>query len=97
MIKIRGDWYYDVDEHQYILIHEYEREKIDIKTKQKTGEITTVKEYVGYYQEMADMLVKLTKLLAREKIKSGEITTIEEHIQVLRTIKNELCDIVMPF
>lgn len=97
MIKILDGWFYEVDEFNYSLIHEYEREKGVFGTNEKTGEMKTVKEYVGHFRSMADMLVKLTRILAREKIAAGEIATIEEHIQALRTIKEQLSELVMPF
>lgn len=97
MIKIIDGWYYEVDEFNYSLIHEYEREKVIFGTNEKTGEMKTVKEYIGHFRSMTDMLIKLTRVLAREKITSGEITTIEEHIQTLRTIKEQLSELVMPF
>lgn len=97
MIKIIDGWYYEVDEFNYSLIHKYEREKGVFGTNEKTGEMKTVKEYIGHFRSMADMLIKLTRILAREKIAAGEIATIEEHIQALRTIKEQLLELVMPF
>lgn len=57
----------------------------------------TIREGIGYFKSLALMLVRLTELLAKEKIAAGEITTIEEHIQALRTIKEQLSELVMPF
>lgn len=37
MIKIIDNWFYKIDDFQHILVHQYERPKIDFKTKQKNG------------------------------------------------------------
>lgn len=49
MIKIIDDWFYKIDDFQHILIHQYERSKIDFKTKQKTDEMISKTEEVGCY------------------------------------------------
>lgn len=97
MIKIINGWYYSVDEYQYILIHEYEKEKGVFGKGEKTGEMKEVKETVGYYSNLSTMLIQLTKILAKEKIDNGEIKTIEQHIKELNKIKNELESVVNPF
>ena len=97
MIKIIDGWFYETDKYQYTLIHVYEREKMNFGTKETTGEMKTIREEIGYFKSLELMLVKLCELLAKEKITTGKITTIEEHIQELRTIKNQLSELVMPF
>ena len=97
MIKIIDGWFYTADENQYTLIHIFDREKISFETREKTGEMKTVRKEVGYFKSLELMLVRHTELLAKEKIAAGKIKTIEEHIQVLRTIKNQLSELVMPF
>lgn len=97
MIKIKDDWYYEFDGVQYTLIHIYEKEMTAFGSKEKTGEVREVREMIGYYSTMTAMLLKLTTLLAKEKIDSGEIKTIEQHITALKTIKEEIESLVMPF
>lgn len=97
MVKIIDGWYYEVEEKQYTLIHQYNYEGVKFGTKEKTGEVKQKNEIIGYYVTLSEMLIKLTKLLAKEKVDNGEIKTIEEHVQALRTIKNELEEILNPF
>lgn len=97
MIKILDDWYYEFDGVQYTLIHIYEKEMTAFGSKEKTGEVREVREMIGYYSTMTATLLKLTTLLAKEKIDNGEIKTIEQHITALKTIKEEIESLVVPF
>ena len=92
-IKIMDGWSYEIDEQQFILIHEFEYEKRDFKTRQFTGEVATKREEVGYFKTLDGMLERLTEILCKEKADAGEITTIREHIAVLRKIYAELKEI----
>ena len=97
MIKIIDGWYYEVDELQYTLIHIYECEKMKFGTKEKTGEIKTVRSEIGYFRNLELMLIRVAELIAKEKVAAGEITTIREHIQELKNIKSQLSELVKPF
>lgn len=90
MIKILDDWFYKIDDFQHILIHQYERPKIDFRTKQKTGEMISKIEEVGYFPSLEEMLMKLAKILVKEKYDRGEINSLQEHIRELNRIKAEL-------
>lgn len=90
MIKILDNWFYKIDDFQYILIHQYERPKIDFKTKQKTDEMISKTEEVGYFPSLEEMLMKLAKILVKEKYDRGEINSLQEHIRELHRIKAEL-------
>lgn len=96
-IKIMDGWSYEIDEQQLILIHEFEYEKRDFKTRQFTGEVATKREEVGYFKTLDGMLERLTEILCKEKADAGKIKTIREHIAELRKIYAELkeiCDFV---
>ena len=96
-IKIMDGWSYEIDEQQLILIHEFEYEKRDFKTRQFTGEVATKREEVGYFKTLDGMLERLTEILCKEKADVGKIKTIREHIAELRKIHAELkeiCDFV---
>ena len=97
MIEIIDGWFYEADESQYTLIHEYQKEMTEFGTGQKTGEIRTIQEVIGYYTSIASMIIKLSKLLALERIRNGEIKTIEQHITALREIKEQLENTILPF
>ena len=97
MVKIIDGWYYEYDGMQYILIHEFERERFEFRSKKKTGEIRCVKDIVGYFSTLSAMVVKLVALLAIEKISSGEITTIEQYIETLKKYKEEIENHILPF
>lgn len=92
-IKIMDGWSYAVDDQQYILIHEFEYEKRDFKTRQFTGEVGSKREEAGYFRSLDGMLGRLTEILCEEKADAGEIKTIREHIAELRKIHAELKEI----
>lgn len=90
MVSIIDGWSFDVDDHQYILIHSYTREKLDFKTKQGTGEMVEKREEVGYFMTVTAMLRRLAEILAREKIADGQIKTIRNYIDELERIEENL-------
>lgn len=90
MVGIIDGWSFDVDDHQYILIHSYTREKLDFKTKQGTGELVEKREEVGYFMTVTAMLRRLAEILAREKIADGQIKTIRNYIDELEKVEENL-------
>lgn len=90
MVSIIDGWSFDVDDHQYILIHSYTREKLDFKTKQGTGEMVEKREEVGYFMTVTAMLRRLAEILAREKIADGQIKTIRNYIDELERVEENL-------
>lgn len=90
MVSIIDGWSFDVDDHQYILIHSYTREKLDFKTKQGTGEMVEKREEVGYFMTVTAMLRRLAEILAREKIADGQIKTIRNYIDELEKVEENL-------
>lgn len=92
MIKILDGWYFKVDDYQHILIHQYEREKLDFKTKRGTGEFVVKTEEVGYFPSAEEMLEKLRRILIKEKCDAGLIETIGQYIAEMRKINAELVE-----
>lgn len=92
MIKIVGEWYFDLDEYQRILIHQYQKEKCEFGTKRKTGEFVTKTEEVGYFHTDEGMLIGLRQILVREKYEQGEIETIDQYLAELRKINADLVE-----
>lgn len=90
MVTIIDGWHFTIDEHQYILIHQYMREKLDFKTRKGTGEMVEKREEVGYFQTVTAMLRRLAEILVREKIADGQIQTIREYIGELERIEKKL-------
>ena len=94
MVAIIDGWYFRTDEHQYILVHNYMREKLDFKTRKPTGEMIEKSEEVGYFslddRGLEAMLNKLSHILIKEKYDAGAITTLREYITELRKIKEML-------
>lgn len=90
MVSIIDGWSFDVDDHQYILIHSYTREKLDFKTKQGTGELVEKREEVGYFMTVTAMLRRLAEILAREKIADGQIKSIRNYIDELGKVEENL-------
>ena len=90
MVSIIDGWSFDVDDHQYILIHSYTREKLDFKTKQGTGELVEKREEVGYFMTVTEMLRRLAEILVREKMADGQIKTIRDYIDELKKVEENL-------
>lgn len=90
MVGIIDGWSFDVDDHQYILIHSYTREKLDFKTKQGTGEMVEKREEVGYFMTVTAMLRRLAEILVREKMTDGQIKTIRDYIDELERVEENL-------
>lgn len=91
MVKIIGDWYFETDDKQYILIHQYEKEKgIFGKRGENSGETVVKKEEVAYFQTVRAMLRRLAEILVREKMAEGQIQTIRDYIDELERIEKKL-------
>lgn len=90
MIHIIDGWDFTIDEHQYILIHTYKREKLDFATRKGTGEVVEKSEEVGYFQTVEGMLRRLAEILVREKVVDGQIQTIRDYIDELEHIEKKL-------
>lgn len=90
MVSIIDGWSFDLDNHQYILIHSYTREKLDFKTKQGTGEMVEKREEVGYFTTVTAMLRRLAEILVREKMADGQIKTIRDYIDELEKVEENL-------
>ena len=94
MIKIIDGWYYEFEDKQYVLINEYQKERVEFKTKKPTGEMITKREEVGYFTSLTGMLTRLSKILLKEKYDAGEILTIKQYIYELKRLKKQLEEIV---
>lgn len=92
MVTIIDGWYFRTDEHQYILVHQYMREKLDFKTRKPTGEMIEKCEEVGYFRDEEKMLKRLSHILVKEKVDAGKITTIREYLAELKKINKMLHD-----
>ena len=91
MVKIIDGWYFEADDKQYILIHQYEKEKgIFGKKGESSGETVVKKEEVDYFQTVTAMLRRLAEILVREKIAEGQIQTIRDYIGELERIEEKL-------
>ena len=91
MVKIIDGWYFEADDKQYILIHQYEKEKgIFGKKGESSGETVVKKEEVAYFQTVTAMLRRLAEILVREKIAEGQIQTIRDYIGELERIEEKL-------
>ena len=91
MIKIIDGWYFKKDEFQYVLIHEYQKEKgVFGKVGSSSGEMVTKQEDVGYFTSVGAMLRKLAEILVREKMAEGQIQTIRDYISELERIEKKL-------
>lgn len=91
MIKIIDGWYFKKDEFQYILIHEYQKEKgVFGKVGSSSGEMVTKQEDVGYFTSVEAMLRKLAEILVKAKIDEGVVQTIKDYLDEMENIVGEL-------
>ena len=91
MVKIIDGWYFEADDKQYILIHQYEKEKgVFGKKGENSGETVVKKEEVAYFQTVTGMLRRLAEILVREKMTDGQIQAIRDYISELERIEKKL-------
>lgn len=91
MVEIIKDWYFEADDKQYILIHQYEKEKgVFGKKGESSGETVVKREEIGYFQTVAGMLRRLAEILAKEKVADGQIQTVRDYIDELERIEKKL-------
>ena len=90
MIDIIDGWSFNIDEHQYVLVHTYIKERIDFKTRKGTGEMVEKSEEVGYFSTVEAMLRRLAEILAKEKVADGQIQTVRDYIDELERIEKKL-------
>ena len=90
MIDIIDGWSFNIDEHQYVLVHTYIKERIDFKTRKGTGEMVEKSEEVGYFSTVEAMLRRLAEILVREKMADGQIQTIRDYISELERVEKNL-------
>lgn len=83
-VHICGDLYFKADSMQYILLECGQREKIDIRTKQGTGEVGDYETIIGYYGSMAALLKAARGYLIRQSIADGAVDTIDDILSAIR-------------
>lgn len=69
---------------QYILLECGQREKIDIRTKQGTGEVGDYETIIGYYGSMAALMKAARGHLIRQSIADGTVDTIDDVLSAIR-------------
>lgn len=91
MVKILDDWYFEADDKQYILIHQYEKEKgVFGKKGESSGETVVKRDEVAYFQTVTGMLRRLAEILVKEKMAEGRIQTIRDYISEMERIEKKL-------
>lgn len=83
-IRLTDELFMKADSMQYMLIVKGEREKIDLRTKQGTGEMTEYETIVGYYGTIDACIKGARNYVIRKKIASGEIGDIDKLIAEMR-------------
>lgn len=79
-IRLTDGLFMKADSMQYMLIVKGEREKIDLKTKKGTGEMTEYETIVGYYGTIDACIKGARNYVIRKKIASGEIGDMDKLI-----------------
>lgn len=94
MVKILDNWYFETDDKQYILIHQYEKEKgVFGKKGESSGETVVKREEVAYFQTVTGMLRRLAEILVKEKVADGQIQTVRDYIDELERIEKRLREV----
>ena len=93
MVQIIDGWSFKRDDNQYILVHNYMKEKLEFKTRKGTGEFVEKCDEVGYFKRVTAMLRRLAEILVAEKIEDGQITTIREYIAELERTEKRLREV----
>lgn len=83
-IHICGNLYFRADSMQYILLECGQREKIDIRTKQGTGEVGDYETIIGYYGNMAALMKAARGYLTRQSITDSTVDTIDDILMAIR-------------
>lgn len=95
MIHITGEYYYDIEAREYVLLRRYSKEKgVFGKTGATTGEFVDKIEEVGYFQTLECLLRRLARILIKQKYDNGEINSLREHIDALCEMREELREIL---
>lgn len=91
MIFITDDFFYEIEENQYVLIRKYTKPKgVFGKVGVETGETIEKVEEVGYFTTLEFMLRRLSRILVKRKYDAGEINTLREHINSLAEMRKSL-------
>lgn len=83
-IRLMDELYMDADSVQYTLVACGTREKIDLKTKKGTGEMTDYETIIGYYSTIDACIKGARNYVIRKKIASGEIGDMDKLIAEMR-------------
>ena len=93
MVQIIDGWSFKRDDNQYILVHNYMKEKLEFKTRKGTGEFVEKCDEVGFFKTVTAMLRRLAETLVAEKVENGQITTVREYIAELDKIEKRLSEV----
>lgn len=95
MIHITGEYFYDIEAREYVLLRRYSKAKgVFGKTGATTGEMVDRVEDIGYFQTLEAMLKRLAQILVKQKYDNGEINSLRGHIDSLREMRDELREIL---
>lgn len=83
-VHICDGLYFRADSMQYILLECGQREKIDIRTKQGTGEVGDYETIIGYYGSMAALMKAARGYLLRQSIADSTVNTIDDILTAIR-------------
>lgn len=83
-VHICDGLYFKADSMQYILLECGQREKIDIRTKQGTGEVGDYETIIGYYGSMAALMKVARGYVIRQSIADGTVNTIDDILTAIR-------------
>ena len=94
MIKITDEYYYQIEENQFTLIHKYMKKKgVFGKNQVESDELVEKTEEIGYFISLQYMLRRLAQILIKEKYDKGEINSLREHIDALTELEEKLIDL----
>ena len=92
MIKIIEGYYFTCDKIQYTLFKTGQRERVDFKTKKKTGDMTEYSTPIGYFSDISTMLTYVLKYEASVRADVNDVSDIETYLKIMSDIKREITD-----
>lgn len=92
MIHIISDYYFETDDHQYILYQCGVREKQSFGKKEPTGEMKEFQNVLGYYGNISGMLNGCMRHANRTACKRGDIKNLKECIDHLDDIAGKILE-----
>lgn len=93
-IHLVDNLYFKSDSMNYILLECDNREKIDLRTKQGTGEFGDYETVLGYYGSFEALVKGAMRVALKRDIAEDRLTTLDEVLQRIQEL-NKCCNEIL--